>query len=289
MLKNLNKVKIAYTHAGVFHADDVFSVALLKMINPRIIIERVLQPPEDTDNTIIFDIGFGRYDHHQEDKCLRSWDDGLYYDKTRIARQIPYCSFGLLWRDFGRLLCPSEKAWKKVDRDLVMGIDKADNGCSANALASAIGALNPVWDDEDTLADSCFETAVDLAYVLLRGYVRKANAETRAESLVLNSRVIDGKILVLERYAPWQEVVSSQMLDILYCVFPSNRGGYNVQTVPIESGSFIPRKGFPEEWLGKPVESLGMTFCHPGNFILSCRTLEQAIACAQIAVGNPAA
>lgn len=283
MLKNLNTVKTAYTHAGVFHADDVFSAALLKMLNPHISIERVLQAPEDSDNVIIFDIGFGRYDHHQNDKELRPLEDGYYYDKDRFQRQIPYCSFGLLWRDYGRLLCPSEKAWKKVDRDLVIGIDRADNGCSANALANAIGSMNPVWDDYESIPNERFLMAVSIATQLLNAYVEKANAEVRAESLVLNSQVIDGKILVLEQYAPWQEVVSTQMLNILFVVHPSNRGGYAVQAVPVEAGKLDKRKLFPTKWLGNPDESLGMTFCHPGNFTLSCKTQEQAIAAAKIA------
>ena len=289
MLKNLNQVKTGYTHAGVFHADDVFSAALLKMLNPHIAIERVLEAPADSDDVIIFDIGRGRYDHHQNERELRPLEDGYYWDKDRIQRQIPYCSFGLLWRDYGRLLCPTDRAWKKVDRDLVLGIDKADNGCGANALSTALGTLNPVWDDQVSIPDECFEMAEVLATQILLGFVEKANAEARAEKLVLGSTVIDGKILVLDRYAPWQDVVTNQMLEILYCVYPSNRGGYNVQTVPLESGSSVPRKGFPAEWLGNPVKAMGMTFCHPGNFILSTTTLEEAIACAQAAIQNTAA
>ena len=156
-------------------------------------------------------------------------------------------------------------------------------------MSAAIGQLNPVWDDAETTPDGRFAVAEVLATGVLNGYVQKANAEVRAESLVLNSKVIDGKILVLERYAPWQDVVSTQMPDILYCVFPSNRGGYNVQTVPVESGSFIPRKGFPKEWLGHPVTSMGMTFCHPSNFILSTETKDQAIECAKVAIRSTAA
>lgn len=32
--------KSAITHAGVFHADDVFAAALLRMLNPAILIDR---------------------------------------------------------------------------------------------------------------------------------------------------------------------------------------------------------------------------------------------------------
>ena len=83
---------------------------------------------------------------------------------------------------------------------------------------------------------------------------------------------------------PWQEVVVTEMPEILFVVFPSARGGYNVQTVPTELGSFTGRKLFPERWLGNPDASLGMTFCHPGNFLLATETEEQSINCAKIAI-----
>ena len=56
----------AFTHSGKFHADDVFSSALLLYLNPQITITRGNRVPEDYDG-IVFDIGRGRYDHHQRD------------------------------------------------------------------------------------------------------------------------------------------------------------------------------------------------------------------------------
>ena len=262
----------AYTHAGVFHADDVFATALIKMINPTIQIARVnrVTPEMMADDCLVFDIGEGEYDHHQVGKALR--EDGT-----------PYCSFGLLWRDYGRLLCP-DKAWEKVDRDLVLPIDKTDNGIERNTLSAAIHSFNPNWKMASDAADECFRDAVGMARGILANYISNANAEYEAETEVLNSTVVDCAILVLDQYLPWQDTVIEQMSDILYVVFPSNRGGYNVQTVPDAPGSFTGRKGFPSEWLGNPDKTLGMTFCHPGNFLLATETLDQAINCARIAV-----
>ena len=286
MLKDLNKVSMAYTHAGVFHADDVFSSALLKMIGP-ISIKRVnsVEGIEDNDYTLIFDIGLGQYDHHQKDKATRPMEDGYYVNRSNgEVLPIPYCSFGLLWRDYGRLLCPNAKAWKKVDRDLVIGIDKADNGISANALASSIGQFNPAWNS-NVIPEVEFIHAVNMAIDILRRYVDRANAEAEAESLILSSRVINDCILVLDRYMPWADTVIEKMPNVLFVVHPSNRGGYSVQAVPKEAGSMEKRCLFPTKWLGNPDRSLGMTFCHTGNFTLSCETEQQAIHCAQIAAG----
>lgn len=42
----------AFTHGGIFHADDVFSAALLRMMNPDIFIERGNQVPNGYDGLI---------------------------------------------------------------------------------------------------------------------------------------------------------------------------------------------------------------------------------------------
>ena len=68
---NENTLK-GITHAGVFHAGDVFSTALLKILFPDIIISRVFKAPETpSPNEIVYDIGFGRFDHHQKDAEMR--------------------------------------------------------------------------------------------------------------------------------------------------------------------------------------------------------------------------
>lgn len=63
----------AFTHSGKFHADDVFSSALLLYLNPEITITRGNKVPDDFDG-IVFDIGRGRYDHHQKDSRIREME-----------------------------------------------------------------------------------------------------------------------------------------------------------------------------------------------------------------------
>ena len=77
----------ALTHNGKFHADDVFSAAFLRMLNPRIQIQRVDAIPEDYDG-LAFDIGLGKFDHHQN-------------SNERRPNGIPYAAFGKLWREYG--------------------------------------------------------------------------------------------------------------------------------------------------------------------------------------------
>ena len=106
----------------------------------------------------------------------------------------------------------------------------------------------------------------------------------RAKDIVLDAatRMNENGVVVLESYAPFSAL---QEIDgPNFVVFPSLRGGWNIQTVPSSENPQVGRVPFPEEWLGNPDKSLGMTFCHPGNFLASTETKEQAIEVANIAV-----
>ena len=266
------------THSATFHADDVFGVALCRLINPKIEVIRTLEVDKHLERAdilgkkaIVFDIGMGKYDHHQKDKALR--EDGT-----------PYCGFGLLWRDFGRILCPDIFAWNKVDQAFVLLIDKNDNGVSSNLLSRAIGNLNPNWN-ENTSEDLAFMRAMNVAMIILKAQIDHANAVAEAKDHIV-SMYKGGNILIMDRYMPWQDAVQTdvRLKDVLFVVHPSNRSGYCVQTVPSQPGSFENRKSFPEEWLGHEDPDRGITFAHTSNFLIVCETKDQAIQVAKDAI-----
>ena len=114
LLQQLKQKNItAFTHSGKFHADDVFSSALLRYINPEITITRGNRVPEDFEG-IVFDIGRGRYDHHQRDSRVR--ENG-----------IAYAAFGLLWEELGAEILGSEELAQKFDEAFVQPLDNNDN------------------------------------------------------------------------------------------------------------------------------------------------------------------
>ena len=51
----------AFTHGGIFHADDVFSAALLRMMNPDIFIERGNQVPDGESGKMVFRLRHSDY------------------------------------------------------------------------------------------------------------------------------------------------------------------------------------------------------------------------------------
>ena len=303
--------KRAVTHSTIFHADEVFGVALCRMINPEIQIIRTLEPEKYADDeTLIFDIGMGKYDHHQPDKAVRPITDGYYLDKKGLRQPIPYCAFGLLWRDFGHYLCSTHLSWERVDRELVIPIDKADNGVGTNPLSLMIKNMNPAWDrkslklplvgvtyglkstsrelvDGIDFIDDAFNWAVMVAMSCLSATVAQAEASVRALIGVSEAYLSSPseKILVMDKYMPYLDAIKSDKYkDCLFVVYPSQRGGWNVQTLPKEPGVLENRMDFPKDWLGHADAERGIHFAHPSNFLIACDTKEQAIKVAEEAI-----
>ena len=101
-----------FTHAGKFHADDVFATALLQILRPDIKITRGFVVPDDFDG-IVYDIGFGMFDHHQEPRETR-------------PNGIPYAAFGLLWQVLGPGLVGERQA-RLIDENFIQPLDLNDN------------------------------------------------------------------------------------------------------------------------------------------------------------------
>ena len=157
----------AFTHSGKFHADDVFSAALLLYLNPEIMITRGNRVPEDFDG-IVFDIGRGQYDHHQKDSRIR--ENG-----------IPYAAFGLLWEELGADILGEDLA-QRFDEAFVQPLDNNDNTGEKNELATLIGNFNPTWDAEGS-NDEAFFQAVSVAGMILENKFERLE-ETNARTNV---------------------------------------------------------------------------------------------------------
>ena len=267
----------AFTHSGNFHADDVFSSALLLYLNPEITITRGNKVPEDFDG-IVFDIGRGRYDHHQKDSRIR--ENG-----------IPYAAFGLLWEDLGCEILGDELA-EKFDEAFVQPLDNNDNTGEKNELASLIGSFNPSWD-ENGGTDEAFFRAVSVAGMILENkfarYLGNERADKRIEEVLeTRDQTGDSRILVLPEFIPCQKRLSET--EVAFVIFPSNRGGYCIQPQKKEY-SLNYKCSFPSEWLGLENEELqketglsSATFCHKGGFLMSVGDLSDAIRACQISL-----
>lgn len=280
----------AFTHSGKFHADDVFSSALLLYLNPQITITRGNRVPEGYDG-IVFDIGRGRYDHHQRDSRVR--ENG-----------VPYAAFGLLWEELGSEILGGTLA-QRFDEEFVQPLDNNDNTGEKNELASLIGNFNPVWDETEA-ADGVTEEerdrglsvgflrAVQVAGMVLENKFARYRADARADEKINQVLAMqetqggDARILVLPEFVPCQKRLKET--DTAFVIFPSNRGGYCIQPQK-KPDSMNYKCSFPKQWLGLENEELQAAtelasagFCHKGGFLMTVGDEADAIRACEISL-----
>ena len=280
----------AFTHSGKFHADDVFSSALLLYLNPQITITRGNCVPEEYYG-IVFDIGRGRYDHHQRDSRVR--ENG-----------VPYAAFGLLWEELGGEILGGTLA-QRFDEEFVQPLDNNDNTGEKNELATLIGNFNPVWDETEA-ADGVTEEerdrglsvgflrAVQVAGMVLENKFARYRADARADEKINQVLAMqetqggDARILVLPEFVPCQKRLKET--DIAFVIFPSNRGGYCIQPQK-KPDSMNYKCSFPKQWLGLENEELqkatGLAsagFCHKGGFLMTVGDEADAIRACKISL-----
>lgn len=272
------------THAGNFHADDVFSTVLMERLFDNITLIR-LNDYQDDGTKIAYDIGLGKFDHH-----------GALYDKKR-ANGIHYCGFGLLWQEYGleylrkiKVEHP-EKVFEIIDELLVIQIDAFDNGeynidapFNIYTLAGLIEQFRPkIGKSEDenesflkavSFADTIFEQ-------ILNDAIGKVYAITEIEK---KKKTIKDKILILDEYIPYEYAIFKLGFDIDFVVYPSNRGCWAAHTVPTKYKGFTPKIPFKQEWAGLKDEELQKVsgiktahFCHKKLFLATADTKEDAI------------
>ncbi|MDE7432717.1 MAG: MYG1 family protein [Lachnospiraceae bacterium] len=266
-----------FTHGGVFHADDVFATALLKILNPNIKITRGFAIPKDFTG-IVYDIGGGKYDHHQKGSRVRK-------------NGVPYAAFGLLWEQFGKKLLSEEDA-QNFDENFIQPIDQSDNTGEENMISCLISDRLPTWQEAPRHMDEIFWEAVRFAQTILERRIKQIQADREAYEIVYQkASKCNDNILYLEQAVPWKEALQKHGKDIWYVIYPSLRGGYNIQAVPDREDKNALRHPFPENWRGASAQVLqnmtgisDLTFCHRSGFLSATETLEGAYSTAKLAI-----
>lgn len=269
----------AITHNGKFHIDDIFSTVLLINTFDNVKLARVSEVSDtiNYNSKIIFDIGKGKFDHHQVDAATR--ENG-----------IKYSSFGLLWKEYGRkylekINCKDiEFAWRQLDNSLVKTIDKIDNfqieeDCLNNYLISnIIENFNPIWNSDMNSNDKFRET-IEFAMKIFDNEVSNILSRVEAKFYLENKNIENNKYIVLEKYIPYNDFILEHDMErkIEFVIYPSNRNGYEVRTV-------LNRKTFPKEWskLSKKeffdkYQVEGFLYCHPNGKLCISENIQSAI------------
>ncbi len=312
-----------YTHEGQFHADEVFATAMFSILAEEINVVR----GSDTDipqeaGWIVYDIGGGELDHHTP--------ENKETNGTHPGTNIPYAACGLVWRKYGpeileALDCEEQyidRVMTRVERTLILGIDAKDNEfnpvmeslagipnlsapvkeeilqAARNSLTitDIIKDFNPTWNSDMDPYD-CFMDAVSFARDILLNRIYSVMSSLDARDFV--QRAIDysaGHLLIMDRFAPWEGVLYSQKNnpkanDIWYAVYPSARGGWNLQCARVSSedrGVF--RHPLPAGWLGLRGEEFQnvtglptVQFCHVSGFLCGADTQQDIMELAYLA------
>ncbi|GEB72100.1 Metal-dependent protein hydrolase [Pseudoalteromonas carrageenovora] len=282
------------THSGNFHADDVFSIAVLKHVLPSFKLVRTRDKALIESADIVVDVGgeynpdTGRFDHHQRGGA------------GERENGTPYSSFGLIWKKYGLALCDNNQAVAdRVDSGLVSNIDAIDCGyvkgvVEGITLSQTLSMFNPTWEEEGNF-DECFNEAVDFAARLLTRFIASAHGSVNAKAIVAKAieNAEDARVIVLEKYTPWKKTVHILSSDALFMVYPSHSGQWILQTVPVEPGSFEDRKSLPKAWAGLSDEEFQVetglddaVFCHNGLFIAGTKSFESTMKLAEVALAE---
>ncbi len=289
MIKIVNNEQHAncITHSGTMHADEVFSTAFLEMYlkDVRIYRTNYIDNSKVQENTIIYDVGRGKYDHHQPEAAKREND-------------ITYCSFGLLWKEYGKEFLKNydikyvDEVWNGIDKDLVEYIDADDNGqfpkieapYKVKTLPGIIKLFNPSYDSGEDESEQ-FLAACEVAKAIFKEEILYINGKVIAEEELKEELkdITNEKYVILDKFLPYEDTIlgNEKYNNLLFVAYPSNRGGYAIKVIPKSIEDKTARQSFPEEWAGLEGEALekisgieGLTFCHTARFIVSCKNID---------------
>ena len=305
MSNSINPNGIGRTHGGIFHADDVFSSAILLLA---CLVGKIIRGGTPVSGEVVFDVGGeysdieNKFDHHQKGGPLR--DDNP---------ETPYSSAGLIWKRFGeivcRTICPNasdysiQSAVKDIDDKVVRQIDLIDNG-KFQFQTPNLSVWSTVVNDcvpADATVDSVnhhFGKVVEFTKFWIANLIQKTVKKFEDEALIKTvcQLAIESKsaFVVFDEAMRWQEALLTVDTGgvILFVIYPDKvRGDWKTQTVPKEPGSFEFRLGLPEELRGKSEVDLekvipGLTFIHPNGFIAASKSLEAAIEIALMSLAK---
>lgn len=293
----MKEIKIA-THNKHFHPDDVFAVAALSiLVKESFSVVRTRNPLIIDNADYVVDVGGeyneekNRFDHHQK--------GGAGIRKNGI----PYASFGLVWKKYGREISGSDEIAKIIEKKIVEPTDASDNGVGIikpifdgvypYSYFNVISSLNPTWKEKDKDRDELFMKAVESAKEILLREIEIARHFLLGKEFVEKAyeSAEDKRLIILDNEYSWKEV-ANKYKEPLFVIEPNfEEGTWRVVAVRDDIYSFKNRKDMPERWGGKRDEELALetgvsdaVFCHRNLFIAAARSKDGAIKLAKLAI-----
>ncbi len=318
-----NKTISIITHNGIFHADDVFAVATLRILLEKKVFKNIEKGgitktivSSDTNIKIIrtrdeeiintgdyvVDVGYQynankeRFDHHQKGGA------------GKRENSIPYASFGLVWKKYGKKITGSEKVAEAIDKVLIAYIDATDNGIvftksifegyEPYTVFNVISAMNILAKNDPVDSDKVFLKAVEVAQEILQCEIqkrkKKVNDQKNFEKIYAKqiSKGEDPRVIVLPTHISFS---AKHFLEPLFVVYKRSDGGWAAEGIDTESTKdpFERRAYFPKSWAGKTdgeiVKESGVVdavFCHNGTHFIAAKSKKGALDMVKIALDS---
>jgi len=290
----------ASTHDGRFHADEIFALAVLNLFYSDLEIIRSRDENVYKNTDIIVDVGYAYdpgnliFDHHQRSFSLQR-ESG-----------IPYASFGLVWKQYGELLCGSSETSEYIDSVIVQSIDADDNGIDIyetkidetgfHTLSDIIESFVPRYVDDDDNVQKGFDRALNFATFYMKRQIKLAKElfEVALPNIRNAIKVAkDPRILIFKKFdKTWLNFISRESEEALFVIFPTHRKTWAIRSIPKKGKKFEYCKLLPAEWGGRQKDFAGISdvhdalYCHNGCFLAEAKSLEGADTLAGIALGN---
>ncbi|MCX6728991.1 MAG: MYG1 family protein [Candidatus Saccharibacteria bacterium] len=288
-------------HSGRFHSDEAFALATLKMLGP---VDYVRTRDESVMQSCDMRVDVGRkynpvtndFDHHQPEGA------------GKRENGIPYDAFGLIWKEYGAKVCDSKEVAIMVDKRLVQVMDAIDSGFDLFeqkvdgvrpfGIDKAVDDLMPSWKSNPSpeQIDKAFESAIILASQVLENVINRARDRVDADNYVRNAikNAADERLIILDQYAPWEEVVVKEAPNALFVVlpaWPSPEDDWALKAISVKLGSYENRKKLPANWAGKINSELAEVtgvkdakFCHASRFLAIAKSKEGCLQLAELAL-----
>ena len=293
------------THNGKFHSDDVFAMAVLKLVlgDREISVIRTRDEEWFKKGDYIVDVGGvydaenNKFDHHQIGGA------------GERANGIPYAGFGLVWKKFGKQICGSDEAAARLDEKLVQYIDAGDNGVDISkplfkgVMAYTVGDIvdlyRPTWKEKDKNKDEEFLKAVAWARTLLEREIEIIRHRLEVEKMVVEyyEKTKDKRLIIFndkDRSFGREEVTNKllQYPEPLYSVaYRADAKNWQIVAIRKDSNTYESRKPFPKSWRGLRDKGLAAAtgvpdaiFCHRNGFMCVAESKEGAIKLAKLAL-----
>ena len=267
---------IVGVHDGVWHADELLALAVLRVALPEdliITVVRSRKAPALAGCDIQVDVGLGEYDHHQNDNAF-------------MPNGIPHAACTkVLWA-----VEEDIQLRNKLCADLFYAVAAFDNGYPLpsgipQSKLLWVPSTNPTYEepwDEETQFQAFLEAGaqVEKIYRRIRAHAMAViNGQSKLEAA---PRILGGKVLDMAEYVPPADYLWKNP-ELLAAIYPSKTSGFTVQ-VAADPVTRDQRVSLPAAWGGLPQEELrkvsgipGIRFVHRGLWMSSCDTHDDAL------------